>query len=286
MRATGLHERDFYGEAVPHVRRRDGLICPIFMRVECIWSILKQEPLTRMPARIVAEHRQACRVPAVTVIFPCRLPDRVRFRASPTIGALNRYLSLAVLAGLAACSSARESEPDRTATEQLLFSVAAERAVERLPLDIPAETKVFVNPAYVEGTDSKFLLGALRSRVLRQGAALVDSKPEADLVLEPRVGAISLDRGNTLIGTPDFGVPIPLVGEIPIPELALYKRDTQQGVINLAATSYDQTTGKLVQDLPSVYGFSHKTEWVALLLFSWSSNDLMPERPKETWVGD
>ena len=199
---------------------------------------------------------------------------------------IRRALTIAATLSLAACSTARESEPGRTATEQLLFSVSAERAVDQLALDIPADTKVFVDSAYVEGTDSKYLLSTIRNRVLQRGAALVDSKSEADTVLEPRVGAISIDRGATLVGTPSFGIPVPLAGDLTFPQLALYKRDTQQGVIKVAATSYDPKTGKLVQDLDPVYGFSHKTEWILLLLFSWSGNDLMPEAEQENWVGD
>jgi hypothetical protein len=197
-----------------------------------------------------------------------------------------RAVLIAALFAVAGCSTARESEPGRTATEQLLFSVAVERAVDQLALDVPADTKVFVDPAYIEGTDSKYLLGTIRSRVLQRGAALVDSKAQADLVLEPRVGAISIDRGEMLVGTPQFNFPIPLAGDVPFPQLALYKSDTQQGVIKVAAMSYDSKTGKLVQDMSPVYGFSHRTDWVALLLFSWSTNDLMPDSAEDTWVGD
>jgi hypothetical protein len=195
-------------------------------------------------------------------------------------------LPFAAMLCLAACSTARESEPGRTATEQLLFSVAAERAVDQLALDIPADTKVFVDPAYVEGTDSKYLLSTIRNRVLKHGAALVDSKGQADTVVEPRIGAISVDHGKTLVGTPRFDIPVPVAGDLGFPQLAIYKSDTQQGVIKVAATSYDTKTGKLIQDLEPVYGFSHKSEWVVLFLFSWDTNDLMPEPVKDDWVGD
>ena len=199
---------------------------------------------------------------------------------------LRHIFLIAATLALAACTTARESEPGRTATEQLLFSVAAERAVDQLALDIPADTKIFVDPAYVEGTDSKYLLSTIRNRVLKHGAALVDNKTQADTVIEPRVGAISIDRGKTLVGTPGFDIPVPLAGDLGFPQLALYKSDTQQGVIKIAATSYDPRTGKLVQDLDPVYGFSHKTDRVVLFVFSWSGDDLMPEPEKDTWVGD
>jgi hypothetical protein len=201
---------------------------------------------------------------------------------------MNRPLlsSAALLVALAACSGARETQPGRTATEQLLFSVAADRAADQLALAIPAETRVFVEPAYVEGTDSKYLLSTIRDRVLRKGAALVDNKAQADLVLEPRIGAISIDRDKTTVGTNSFDLPVPLAGEVHVPDIALYKRDTQQGVIKLAATTYDSKTGKLIQSLDPVYGFSNKTDWGALLIFSWDSNDLMPDGSKRGWVGE
>jgi hypothetical protein len=195
-------------------------------------------------------------------------------------------LATVLLLGLAACSGARESEPGRTATEQLLFSVAAERAANQLALAMPPDTKVFIDAAYVEGTDSKYLVSSIRDRVLRHGAALVDNKAQADVVIEPRIGAISIDRDKTTLGTNKFNLPIPLAGNVQVPDIALYKRDTQQGVIKVAATTYHSKTGKLIQSLDPVYGFSNKTEWGALLLFSWDSNDLMPDGEKHEWVGE
>ncbi len=192
----------------------------------------------------------------------------------------------AVLLGLAGCSGVRETEPGRTATEQLLFSVAAERAADQLALDIPVGTKVFLDLSYIEGTDSRYLAGTIRDRVLRRGAAIVDIKAQADLVVEPRVGAISIDRDWTTLGTRGFEFPIPLAGDLSVPEIALYKRDTQQGVVKIAATTYDRESGRMVQSLDPVYGFAHKTRWGVLLFISWETNDLMPDGPKRQWVGD
>ena len=63
-------------------------------------------------------------------------------------------------------------------------------------------------PGYIEGTDSKYLLSTIRDRFLRHGAALVDNKAQADLVVEPRIGAISIDRNKTTFGTSKFDLPI------------------------------------------------------------------------------
>lgn len=195
-------------------------------------------------------------------------------------------LAVVLLLGLAACSTVRETEPGRTATEQLMFSTAADRAADQLAFILPEGARVFVDASYAEGTDSKYLLGAIRDRILLKGANLVNDRGQADIVIEPRIGAMSIDRNKTLYGTPDFGIPLPLTGDLRIPEMALFKRDVRQAVIKVAATGYDAKTGKLTQSIDPVYGFAYKTDWVALLFFSWSRNDLVPEPARREWIGE
>lgn len=191
-----------------------------------------------------------------------------------------------LMLALGACSTLRESEPGRTATEQLIFSTAIERVCDELALDLPVGSKVFVDATYVEGTDSKYLVATLRDRILRHGGNLVAARDQADLVFEPRVGALSTDRKKTLVGIPAIPVPIPLAGEFTLPELALFKRDRRQGVVKLALTSYDAKTGALKKSQEPTYAFSHQTEWVVLLFISWDSNDLMPDPENDDWVGE
>jgi hypothetical protein len=191
-----------------------------------------------------------------------------------------------LLLALGACSTLRESEPGRTATEQLIFSTAIDRVCDQLALELPAGSKVFVDATFVEGTDSKYLVASLRDRILRRGGNLVAARDQADLVFEPRVGALSVDRKKTLVGIPAIPIPIPLAGEFTLPELALFKRDRRQGVVKLALTSYDAKTGALKNSQEPTYAFSHQTEWVVLLFVSWDSNDLMPNPQNDKWVGE
>jgi hypothetical protein len=191
-----------------------------------------------------------------------------------------------LLLALGACSTLRESEPGRTATEQLIFSTAIDRVCDQLALELPAGSKVFVDATFVEGTDSKYLVASLRDRILRRGGNLVAARDQADLVFEPRVGALSVDRKKTLVGIPAIPIPIPLAGEFTLPELALFKRDRRQGVVKLALTSYDAKTGALKNSQEPTYAFSHQTDWVVLLFFSWDSNDLMPDPQNDEWVGE
>jgi hypothetical protein len=185
-----------------------------------------------------------------------------------------------------ACSTLRESEPGRTATEQLIFSTAIDRVCDQLAIQLPTNSKVFVDATYVEGTDSKYLVASLRDRILRRGGNLVAARDQADLVFEPRVGALSIDRKKTLVGIPAIPIPIPLAGEFTFPELALYKRDRRQGVVKLALTSYDAKSGALRESFNPVYAFSHQTDWVVLLFIGWDDNDLMPDPENDEWIGE
>ncbi|WP_370155477.1 DUF6655 family protein [Ferrovibrio sp.] len=194
-------------------------------------------------------------------------------------------LPAALILSLAACSSVRETQPDHTATEQLLFSTAADRAAAKLSLTVPDGAKVFVDGNATDGSmQAKYLLSAIRDQVLRRGGRLVDDKGQADMAVEPRIGAMSVDRNTTLYGIPDYGIPIPLAGEVKTPELALYKRDIQQGVIKLAVTSYDPKTGALIQAADPVYGFAHTTERALLFFIYWTRNDLAPDAAADGWV--
>ncbi len=192
-----------------------------------------------------------------------------------------RALVMAALTlALSGCTIVRETSPSRTATEQLLISTAAERAASALTLNIPPASRVYVDDRYFEGPDSKYAIAALRARLLTLGARLVAERPQAEVIVELRSGALSIDESKTLVGLPDFELPIPLAGPLGVPEMALYKKDVRQGVAKFAAIAYDAKGGELASVAPSQYGYAHETEWVFLLLFSRRSTDVMREEAR------
>jgi hypothetical protein len=188
-------------------------------------------------------------------------------------------LITAVLA-LAACTSVRETSPQRTATEQLLVSTAVDRAVERMDLKIPEGTKVFLAADQLEGPDGKYATAAMRDRLLRRGAHLVADRGQAKAVVEIRAGALSIDDRKLLVGTEGFNVPIPFAGQFGFPEIAFYKEKERLGVAKLAAVGYSVPEGKLIDSTSSQFGYSHQDEKVLLFFFSWRSSDLPKEHPE------
>jgi hypothetical protein len=176
---------------------------------------------------------------------------------------------------LTACSLTRESNPPRTATEELLISTAIDRAVEGLKLDIPKSTSVYLDASNFEGTDSKYAVSSIAERVLLVGGRLTSDRSKADMVVAVRSGALSTDSDGFLVGLPAMGVPVPLAGTLSTPEVALLKRAETRGVAKFAATVYDAKTGALKSVSGASYGFSHRTHWVVLLV-GWTREDAIP----------
>lgn len=194
---------------------------------------------------------------------------------------LKTVIVLGLVFVVSACSTRRETSPPRTATEQLLISAAADRAADRIKLDIPKNAKVFVDAANIEGLDSKYAIAALRERMLKLGASLVADRGAADVVVEIRSGALSMDEEKILVGIPSFDIPIPTTGAITFPEIALFKKAERKGVAKFAGIAYDAKNGTFSDISEPQYGFSRDTRWSLLLFISWETGDYLPEENRD-----
>ena len=186
----------------------------------------------------------------------------------PLLGVV--LLSTLVLCG---CSTDRESDPQRTATEELLISAAADRAAEQLALDLGPSRKAFLDTTNFEGLDSKYAIAAIRASLLKQGTRFVGDRKDADTIVEIRAGALSIDKHDLLVGVPSFNLPIPLAGPLATPEIALYKSEEQHGVAKFAATAYDAKDGHFIAESTPPLGRSTLQKHVVLLV-SWQKDDI------------
>lgn len=183
-------------------------------------------------------------------------------------------VALALL--LAACTTERQTEPQRTATEEMLISSAADRAVGELKLDVRGKT-VFVDASNYKGLDAEYTVAAVRAQMLRNGARLATDRKTADLVIEMRSGGQSIDQKEFLVGIPSFDVPIPLTGSLTIPEIALYSRKEDIGVSKLTVADYGGSNGAFVGSSGPVYGLSHDRHYKLLLFIGWKTEDYRPD---------
>lgn len=157
------------------------------------------------------------------------------------IGAGCAWLALLPLAG---CATYRETQPAQTATQQLLISHAAEMAAARLAAALPLRTAVFVDAAHFKGEGSDYALGAIEAALLRRGMTLAPDRKSSRVTLALRMGALSIDQKDTILGLPETTLPIPgTITAFTIPEISVYSAKDQIGKAEFAAFAYDTATG-------------------------------------------
>jgi hypothetical protein len=191
---------------------------------------------------------------------------------------LKLIVVLGIMVSISACGTERQSDPARTATEQLLISEAADRSADQLNLNIPPGSKVFVDSSNIDGTDSKYAIATMRAHILELGADLVADRNSADVIVEIRSGALSIDQNTSLVGIPALPIPIPLAGNITVPEIALFKKAQREGVAKFGGIAYGAKDGKLIGISEPQFGYAHEGQHVFMMFFSWETRDFNPEK--------
>jgi hypothetical protein len=195
-------------------------------------------------------------------------------------------LAMAALIAVSGCTSMRETSPPRTASEQLLVTMAADRAAANLTLPIAKGAGVFVDASNFDGVDGKYAIAAIREQFLKQGARLMAERAKAELVVEIRAAALSSDEDDFLIGIPKYNVPVPLAGPLSTPEIALFKRGEKRGIAKFIATAYKAESGEYVGSSEAQWGSSYRREWTILFFFNWKRDNILPDdqRPQKFQV--
>lgn len=189
-------------------------------------------------------------------------------RAVPTLARLVGYLiALLVVGGVGGgCATIRVTDTPRTATEQFLVSGSIQDAIGQLSMDGLRDQMVYVDATYLTGDptqaqqatvvqrdrpgqDFLFLVGELRSRLLREGARLTDNRQEATVVCEVRSGGVGIDRYEYLLGVPATALTnVSGTGGVPIsiPELSILKSTRQLAFSTVSIVSFRNKSGELV----------------------------------------
>jgi len=176
------------------------------------------------------------------------------------------------------CGTVRETLPSRSAKEQLVISTAADRAVKDMPESPFNGTKVFLDTSNLEGTDKAYAQQVVRDYMLANDAALVDSKEQADVVLEMASGALSMDRRNYLLGVPELPIPIPMAGEtLKFPEVALLKALFYRGKVKLRMSAVDNASKTEAFEVPVCRGKSLDSYWWILFFGPFRYGDIPME---------
>ena len=139
----------------------------------------------------------------------------------------------------------------RTATEQLLMSDAVDQVISRINFAPLAGKTVYLDATYIVPVktagfvNAPYVISSLRQQLTAAGCLLQESKNEADIIVEPRVGTLGTDGHELTFGIPASqtlssaasivtntpGIPI-------IPEISLAKSDSQSGAAKVSVFAY------------------------------------------------
>lgn len=198
---------------------------------------------------------------------------RTRFCASIAVWVCLLSSSAILFSG---CSTALQTYPPRTSTEQLLLSTAVDESLEGVELpEVEGET-VYVDSGMLGSYDVGYVLGSVRALLSENGALLQPEREMADMIVEVRSGALGMDVSDALVGIPPIPLFIPGSGGAELPEVTLYSSNKQDSVSKIALLGY-YADGQGAFSTDALVGKAYFHRYKFLLLLRVNFTDI-PER--------
>jgi len=177
-----------------------------------------------------------------------------------------RHPALLLVPLLTGCGTTRMTDTARSATEMLLVSQAADKAVVQIDFTPLNGKTVFLDASSIpeKDLDKGYLVSLVRQQLLASGALLHDEKIRAEYVVDLRSGGLGTDRRSMLLGTPAVQLPSVIPG-IPtsVPEIALLKKNDQRGIAKVGVFAYSRVTGRALWQSGTVEAESRVNDtWV------------------------
>jgi hypothetical protein len=193
-----------------------------------------------------------------------------------------RFAALAALSvGLvlaSGCTSTTQSQPPRTAIEQLLLSTAVDNALKGVRIPEVSGERVYVDTSFLESYDQGYVIGSIRALLSENGALLESNRDEAEMIIEARSGGLGTDVSDSLVGVPTIPIIIPGAGTSEFPEVVLYSSNKQATVSKIGLLGYHKDGTNAFSTEPLV-GMSHFNQYKFLLVLQLNFTDI-PERQR------
>lgn len=175
--------------------------------------------------------------------IPVRLERRIGLAASLRLLSVLTML----LFGCIGCGTTSTSR----VTEQLLVSSAVDEAISKISFDDLRGETVYLDSSYVQPVkelgfaNTNYIISGLRQQLLASGCLLQESRDQADIIVEPRVGALGTEGQMVTFGIPqsrEVSAAASIFTSAPIiptiPEIAFGKSDLQRGAAKIAIFAY------------------------------------------------
>jgi Family of unknown function (DUF6655) len=154
--------------------------------------------------------------------------------------ALPCLLLVALATAPQGCTTTKQSNTARTATEQLLISNAIDQSLNKIDFTPLSGSRVFVEEKYMDCVDKGYIIASVRHKLLQADVSLAPKPEDADAVMELRSGGVGTDVTSSYLGIPGFTMP----GMIGIPDIKVVNRDSQKAVAKLGIVVYDVKSKK------------------------------------------
>lgn len=135
------------------------------------------------------------------------------------------------------------------------MSDAVDATVAKLDFTPLMNQKVYLDATYIKTVrsplliDSDYVISSLRQQMMSAGVQLTESREEADIVAEARMGALGLDGHQVTYGLPASNAlsqATNAIGGAPLlpsmPEIAIARHEAKSGAAKLAVFAYDRVT--------------------------------------------
>lgn len=161
-----------------------------------------------------------------------------------------------------------------TAVQQFLMTQAVERSLY-------GENTMLIPLAYGDTvsldtigvtTEKRFLKSAIGGWLGERGLKIVSESQNARYRILILVQALGTEQRDSLFGMPEIqGGLLPFA----LPELALFKKQSQSGYTRFRLDIYETATGKFIRSTPWFQGSTYFNEYTILFFFDFEFTDLI-----------
>ncbi|MFY4730578.1 hypothetical protein [Nitrospira sp. BLG_2] len=204
---------------------------------------------------------------------------------------ISSFLLIILTALVTGCAIEQEvSRTPRTAVEQVLLTQAVEQALVNLSIRLPDGVNVDVDATGLESDRSRLRttnadLGAIdrpsrdilyirdivAAELGRRGYRVSARDTESPYLIRVMAESFGTMQGTVFVGMPPVqSVLIPFS----LPELTLYKNQSQSGYARLHLDVYDNRTGEFLGSTPKLIGRAYYNQYTVLILLTWNRTDV------------
>ena len=142
----------------------------------------------------------------------------------------------------------------KLATEQLLISDAVDSAIAKIDFSHLSGETVYLDTTYLRAVkgigfvNSDYIISSLRQQLAAARCLIQDSKEQAEIIIEPRVGALGTDGHEVTYGVPQSTSAIATAAAAissgppvsAVPEISIGRSDAQSGVAKVIVFAYER----------------------------------------------